>query len=438
MQMKPEIGLHAGSAFGVLAAAFVIAFGIAVVPLAVDLQRVIAANDRLQTQTMPEIVRYQRLSRNLEQLRQEGERIFAAGMPAARQQSMFIVTLVASHPSVLADPASAQLAREAEQFLGEVVRQASTDGRRAAGYFDEWQRLATRLGVQVDEVSVQGVNLIGKDLELASESMKLARFKLMIALGVAGAFLIAFMVLVRRHLIGPLQRIDKALSNLSIDQPRPVFRQSLMLEIQSVEEAICEHHDLLLQNEEVRRALETLANKDGLTGLMNRRHFMQVAEVELQRAQRYRRAVTVGMADLDYFKKLNDTYGHAAGDAVLRAIADLMQEALRQSDMVCRYGGEEFAFLFPEIPPAEAAKLAERLRASCADTQIGLPDGRSIKVTISIGLADASECPIEIALRRADEALYDAKHLGRNKIVVSGDAWVYGEGEPEPRTGRLF
>ena len=74
--------------------------------------------------------------------------------------------------------------------------------------------------------------------------------------------------------------------------------------------------------------LEKLANKDGLTGLMNRRHFMQTAEVELQRAQRYRRAVTVAMADLDYFKKLNDTYGHAAGDAVLRAFADLVQGAV--------------------------------------------------------------------------------------------------------------
>ncbi|MBF1165661.1 MAG: GGDEF domain-containing protein, partial [Dechloromonas agitata] len=165
--------------------------------------------------------------------------------------------------------------------------------------------------------------------------------------------------------------------------------------------------------------LEALANKDGLTGLMNRRHFMQAAEMEQQRAQRYRRPVTVAMADLDSFKKLNDTYGHAAGDAVLRAFAEQVRETLRQSDLVCRYGGEEFAFLFPEIGPAETARLAERLRLACAGHDVPLADGRRIRATVSIGLADASECPIESALRQADEALYEAKRQGRNRVVIS-------------------
>jgi len=125
------------------------------------------------------------------------------------------------------------------------------------------------------------------------------------------------------------------------------------------------------------------------------------------------------MADLDYFKKLNDTYGHAAGDTVLRAFAERVREALRQSDLVCRYGGEEFAFLFPEISTAETEKLADRLRADCADNDVLLADGRRVKVTVSIGLADASACPIEVALRHADEALYEAKNLGRNRVVIS-------------------
>ncbi|MDP2868058.1 MAG: GGDEF domain-containing protein, partial [Methyloversatilis sp.] len=140
---------------------------------------------------------------------------------------------------------------------------------------------------------------------------------------------------------------------------------------------------------------------------------------ELQRAQRYRRPVTIGMADLDLFKKLNDTYGHAAGDTVLRAFSALIQESMRQSDMVCRYGGEEFAFVFPEITLAEAAKLAERFRAACAEHDILLSDGQVVRVTFSMGLADASALSLETALNRADEALYEAKRQGRNRVVVA-------------------
>ena len=430
--------IQAGRAFALLAALFLFAFGLAVVLLALDQQRVVDATSRLQDQTVPEIIRFQRLARNLEQLRQEGERIFAVSSQASRQQSMFVVTLIASHPSILEHPGAARLARETEQFLSEVVRQASADDRRPATRYDEWQRIAARLGMQVDDVSVQGINLANSDLNVATTAMRLARYKLMTALVLVGVFLVVFMVLVRRHLIHPLQRINQSLSTLSADRPAPEFGPSTMLEICAVEDSVREHHALLIQNEETRQVLEKLANKDGLTGLMNRRHFMQSAEVELQRAQRYRRPVTVAMADLDLFKKLNDTYGHAAGDAVLRAFADLVRDTLRQSDFVCRYGGEEFAFLFPEIGPAETEKLAERLRARCDAMDVALPDGRSVKATVSIGLADASECPIEIALKRADEALYEAKRLGRNRVVVSSSSAAKIDGEPDTLTGSLF
>lgn len=436
--IKPPKGMPAGRAFGLLAAIFLFAFGLVVVLLVIDQQRVIEANGRLQEQTVPEIIRFQRLARNLEQLRQEGERIFAVSSHASRQQSMFVVTLIASHPSILEHPGAAQIARETEQFLGDIVRQSIRDERRPATRYEEWQRLAARLGMQVDDVSIQGINLATNDLNVATTAMKLARYKLMIALLLVGLFLLAFMVLVRRHLIYPLQRIDHALSSLSVDRPAPEFAPSSMLEIQVVEESIREHHALLIQNDEARQVLEKLANKDGLTGLMNRRHFMQTAEVELQRAQRYRRPVTVAMADLDYFKKLNDTYGHAAGDAMLRAFAELVQDALRQSDFVCRYGGEEFAFLFPEISPAETEKLAERLRIRCAEMAVALPDGRSVKATVSMGLADASECPIEIALKRADDALYEAKRLGRNRVVLSEIPGAVEASEPDTRTAPLF
>jgi diguanylate cyclase (GGDEF)-like protein len=438
--IMPIKAIQAGRAFAILAGLFVLAFGAAVVLLAFDQQRVIDAISRLKEQTVPEIVRFQRIARSLEQLRQEGERIFAAGSHSSRQQSMFVVTLIASQPGILEHPGAAQLARECEQFLGEVVRESASDSRRPVTRYAEWQRLAVRIGLQMDDVSVQGINLANSDLNVATNAMVLARHKLMMALVLVGFFLLSFMVLVRRHLVYPLQRIKYELSTLSADRPAPEFKASTMLEIQAVEDSVLEHHALLIQNEEARLVLEKLANKDGLTGLMNRRHFMQAAELELQRAQRYRRPVMVAMADLDFFKKLNDTYGHAAGDAVLCAFADLVQETLRQSDLVCRYGGEEFAFLFPEIGPAETEILAERLRSRCAAMEVPLPDGRKIKATVSMGLADASECPIEIALKHADEALYEAKRFGRNRVLLSALPEIERviDHEPDTRTGRLF
>ncbi|PKO91468.1 MAG: hypothetical protein CVU16_07820 [Betaproteobacteria bacterium HGW-Betaproteobacteria-10] len=415
-------GIRAGRAFALLAVIFVLTFGIMAVLIVLDQQRVIKATARLQEQTVPEIIRFQRLARNLEQLRQEGERLFAATTPQARKQAIFVITLVASHPSVLEHRESAELARQVERFLVDVVRQSASDHLALANNYEEWQRLAARLGLLVDDISVQGINLAYVDLGDVSVAMRQASFMLTAALIMVGLFLVVFLILLRVHLIHPLQRIHRALSELGVDRPAPAFKPSAMLEIHAVEEAIGELHASLLKNEEARLALEKLANKDGLTGLTNHRHFMLVADAELQRAQRYQRPITVGMADLDCFKQINDTYGHAAGDTVLRTYAALMLDTLRQSDLICRYGGEEFAFVFPESPLPETAKLAERFRALCADYDIRLADGRLIRVTMSIGLADASDCPIEVALKRADEALYEAKRLGRNRVVVAGKA----------------
>jgi diguanylate cyclase (GGDEF)-like protein len=178
----------------------------------------------------------------------------------------------------------------------------------------------------------------------------------------------------------------------------------------------------MVSNDAARRELQLLANRDDLTGLMNRRHFMESATTELRRAQRYGRPTAVALGDLDFFKSLNDTYGHGAGDAVLRTFAELLTESLRQSDLVCRYGGEEFAFLFPESTVGQAHILVERFREHCAAQEIRLPDGLLVRVTLSIGLADASNCPIEVALQRADLALYEAKRLGRNRVIVAAEA----------------
>ena len=411
--------ISANRAFALLATAFALLFSAVVALLAFDQHRVLEASERLQQETVPAIIRFQRLARNLDQLRQEGERLFSSGTPEGRQQSLFIVMLVASHPSILDHPQSAETARDTESFLVETSRLAGQNPTLLKARHADWLHYSKRLSLLVDDLSVQGASLATDDLGDMVAVMRLARIKLIGALVLVGVFLLLMMALLRHHLIRPLQRIDHTLSSLGVDQPAPEFPEVRLTEIHAVEEATKRLHASLLSNEAARRELELLANRDGLTGLINRRHFMLMAETELQRAQRYGRPIAVALGDLDYFKRLNDTYGHGAGDAVLRTFAALLADSVRQSDLVCRYGGEEFAFLFPESSVEQARVLVERFRQRFAEHDIQLPDGLLVRVTLSIGLADASHCPIEIALQRADYALYEAKRLGRNRVIVA-------------------
>ena len=408
--------------FTLLATSVALLFAIVTLLLAIDQERVLESSERLQSRTVPEIIRFQRLARNLDLLRQEGERVFSSATSEGRQQALFLTMLVASHPSILEHPQAATAAREAEAFLVETSRLATENPASIAARYPQWQQFSKRLNLQVDDILVEGANLATADLGAVAAAMRLTRYKLMGATVVVGGLLALLLLLLRRYLLRPLQRIDHALSTLSVDQSAPEFPDTCLAEIHAVEEATKRLHGALMSNDAVHRELEVLANRDDLTGLMNRRHFMESAKAELRRAQRYGRPIAVAIGDLDSFKNLNDTYGHDAGDVVLRNFAGLLAESLRESDRVCRYGGEEFAFLLPESTVEQARVLLDRFREHCAEQEIWLTDGVLVRVTLSVGLADASHCPIEIALQQADLALYEAKRQGRNRLVVASDA----------------
>ena len=160
------------------------------------------------------------------------------------------------------------------------------------------------------------------------------------------------------------------------------------------------------------------ARTDILTGLQNRRSFNE--EINRQFAQRQRQRITFSMLmiDVDHFKNFNDTHGHLAGDLVLRAVARMLSNTLREMDIVCRYGGEEFAVICPGSTLAQAAAGAERVRAAIEAEVITLKEG-PVRVTISIGVAEVDETEIaEGLIQRADSALYAAKRAGRNQIQL--------------------
>ena len=166
--------------------------------------------------------------------------------------------------------------------------------------------------------------------------------------------------------------------------------------------------------------LEHLATTDPLTGLLNRRALSERLTTEMERALRYDTSVALLLVDLDHFKRVNDTHGHLAGDGVLRVVAELLGEEARSSDLVGRYGGEEFLIVLPETDDAGAAVLAERMRERVAMHAFrAWEDGRTLRVTTSIGVATFPAARIESVedlFARADAALYRAKADGRDRV----------------------
>jgi len=201
------------------------------------------------------------------------------------------------------------------------------------------------------------------------------------------------------------------LMNANAIRHMPVLCKGKLVDMVSIRELTTAYE--LLQKE---------ANTDSLTELSNRRPFLKNLEKEFARAKRYKHPLTAAMIDLDHFKQVNDTYGHDAGDKVLRATSAMLISEFRTIDLVGRLGGEEFAVLLPETDLVGAKTACLRLLATIEAALIPV-DGHAINITASIGLAKASSKTLDGAglLKRADELLYQAKFNGRNRVVVEAD-----------------
>lgn len=185
---------------------------------------------------------------------------------------------------------------------------------------------------------------------------------------------------------------------------------------------------LALKNALLYREVKLRADHDGLTRIFNRRYFDERLIEEMSRAQRYGQDISLMMFDLDHFKHVNDTYGHQAGDLVLKEMGALLQETLRSTDFAARYGGEEFAVILPHTGEANAWQLAERLRRKVERLQF-TSEGTMFKVTTSIGVASFTPGSFSRntdLLKQADKALYQAKASGRNMVCTFSNCDEYG------------
>lgn len=207
-----------------------------------------------------------------------------------------------------------------------------------------------------------------------------------------------------------------SLPTLRLDHARALLRQAGVAlpepgagagaaELQAIIDALCE-----------------LSERDPLTGLPNRRAFMARLAQELDRSSRSGEVALLLMLDIDHFKAVNDRYGHLAGDAVIRTVADTLKTHIRPMDTVGRLGGEEFGVVFPNCGPGSGAQLAERLRTAVEAAHVPLPDGvTALRVTVSGGGAYAPawvRSSIEHWMERADRQLYEAKRQGRNRVLI--------------------
>ncbi len=173
------------------------------------------------------------------------------------------------------------------------------------------------------------------------------------------------------------------------------------------------------QMEELLAKVELLAITDPLTGLFNRRHFEVILKQELTERKRYKYDIACLMIDIDHFKRINDSYGHEAGDLVLRDTAQLLKQSTREVDTIARWGGEEFIAVMPRVNRDHALEPASRMLRAISDKRFDLIPGEKITVSIGVACAGPGRETLETLIGAADSALYEAKRLGRNRVAFA-------------------
>ena len=260
----------------------------------------------------------------------------------------------------------------------------------------------------------------------------------MVAMAMGGLILlfVAGIPFVRWVVVKPIIRVTRNLEQVKATHRPGPLRREWLRELDNIAVAVeafgaalarlsqytIDLEQEIAERQKAQAQLLELATTDSLTGLHNRRYFMESASQELERARRYQTPLSLLLLDADHFKSVNDRYGHPVGDQALQALAIIGRRVLREVDLFARIGGEEFAILLPQTDHAAARNVAERLRQAIIDQPIATEDG-PLRLTVSLGLASLGSAPADLdeLLRRADVALYQAKQNGRNRVESTLD-----------------
>ena len=413
-------GIGIGGAFSLLMLVFGTLFLIGLGLLAVDQQRVVDTASEMQNETMPKMIRYQRLARNIEQIRQEGERVIAAESPQVRAQSLSLFNLIVSHPSVREHKQAAELSDRCQSFLIDVVKRA--EGRSAVGPADKeaWRALSNRLGFLVDDIFIESANFVGEEVSVVSQSMHQARAKLIMVLSVVAMALVLLSWLLGRLLIRPLRQLGRELAALNNERRAPQFKPSPLGEIGALQSAVGELHRLLQQKEEERIASEKLALETADAAKRVQRIFLDNISHELRTPMNG----IMGMTHLALRRvsdpKAQEQLTTAMGSAkqLLRLIEDLIDmsqlEAKRLDLRVSRFSVDKLLTGVALYLEPLATKKGLQLQTVVA------PELRGLELKGDSG--------------RLEQIL---KHLGTNalKFTESGGATLMAEVQGESEAG---
>ncbi|MEW6330945.1 MAG: diguanylate cyclase [Pseudomonadota bacterium] len=292
---------------------------------------------------------------------------------------------------------------------------APVGNRAAAVRMEEFDRLIDDIITQLDTIhhvahsETEESHMVLHDLKLEATTIVLVFLVIGLLIAIAGFFVL------NRLLFPPLQDLSRGMRLFSEGQHAHRISRNMPVELRELAEGF----NAMAANLQAQHAeLVKTSTHDALTGCLNHRQFILDFDREFLRVSRYRGNLSLLMVDLDFFKSVNDSYGHPAGDIVLRSVAEAMGTQLRASDTLYRYGGEEFVILLPETDRHGALTVAESIRHKVATTAIVVDGQQTVSITVSIGAASFPQDTEnqEDLLKKADQAVYAAKNGGRNRV----------------------
>jgi diguanylate cyclase (GGDEF)-like protein len=371
----------------------------------------------IANQQLPRIIKIQRIARDLEALRHYGELLLAQPEAQARKDAQATAQQLVQALLPQVDSKT----RNTVSLAGELISRLPNSAAADINLHLRWQMVASELANAANETSDQANRATqdhAKKIHSAAE-----RTFVWVAVALTGFFVLVggTILLLRVLVLSPLRRITKALDTVEASADLDASDFPPIEEVDRLCLAANQLAATLQANQAAHAAMVRLAHTDELSGLANRRAFQERGHRLFERWHESGRSLALVLCDLDFFKRVNDRFGHDAGDKVIVAFSKVLKQAFHGNDFPARIGGEEFAVLIPDLDLELVRQTVEQVRHNVTLQTVLLADGREIRFTASFGIAllKLGDTHFDDALRRADAALYLAKESGRNRVAIA-------------------